>query len=252
MSAAQSPQVVILAVYTGDPVAPAVQTSQAFMLAVTETEPVLGPLTLQATTQAPLLVVYGSGETEGFQLRAWAFTLDGHHFYVLDIGTLGTFVYDTTTQQWAKWQTQGFAGWNAVNGTAWDGRIVAGDKAGPQIWLVDPESQLDEGFKPIRHASTAILPKRGRSYITMDALRITASVGYPEGTSPNMTVSISDDNGATYRVLTAVNVTLIDSTTQELAFRSLGAYSAPGRVVQVEDEGGPVRIDDADVDLTGE
>src|SRR5665213_825321 len=57
-------------------------------------------------------VTYTSGLPDSARSRAWSFVLDGHTFYVLDLGTEGTFLYDIDTQQWCQFKTDGHNGWN--------------------------------------------------------------------------------------------------------------------------------------------
>jgi len=45
---------------------------------------------------------------------AWSFALDGHTFYALRIGTLGTFVFDVENPQgWLHWKSYGSETWRA-------------------------------------------------------------------------------------------------------------------------------------------
>jgi hypothetical protein len=72
-------------------------------------------------------------------IRAWTYTLDGHTFYVLDLGEEGTFKYDKVTGEWSKHITSGYdTQWNVINGTMWGHRIVGGDLIRFDMWEVDP------------------------------------------------------------------------------------------------------------------
>ncbi len=202
------------------------------------------------TSQYGVLAVYGDGATADFRMRAWGFTLDGHRFYVLHIGEQGTFVYDFTTQQWSEWVTQGFtAAWNAYVGLNWgaDDRILAADRQNPIVWEIDPETQQDEGFKDIVREVTAIIPNSGYSWRTHDSVSLYASVGSPSSTlSPYIELTYSDDQGRTYQAPADSLIVIVPGETrQQLDWMSLGSFESPGRIINIRDYGGVVRIDRA-------
>lgn len=210
--------------------------------------------TLPQLHQLPVLVAFRTGTPEDNDFRSWFFDLDGHTFYVLVLGQIGTFLYDFTTQRWSQFVTEGQVVWNAEIGIVRDGQIFAADVINPIIWEVTPDVFSDEGFKPIRRTVTAITPARNRVAQQVGAIRIYASSGAAQepnsGVDATMTLSYSDDQGQTFTEFASIEVR--ESLTQEYAFRSLGAVQQPGRVWQVEDVGGPVRIDDAQIDLPGD
>lgn len=243
-------QVTTLGVYDGDPTSKSARSSQFAALAVVETAPAI-PSLFPVSSQFGVLAVYNEGVTGDYSLRAWTFTLDGHPMYVLHLGVLGTYIYDMFSERWSQWGTEGYIGWNAEQGIPWNGRIIAGDSQDGTIWQVDTDTQLDMGFKPIRHISTAIIGVSGTQFASLDKINIVASVGYTIGADPLMAVRISDDYGRTWTELTDVDVTLLNGDyTQQLSFRSLGTFGNPGRVIEVNDFGGPVRIDYATMDLS--
>jgi hypothetical protein len=55
--------------------------------------------------------------------RARSFTLDGHTFYVLDLGPEGTWLWDQVTGQWCTFETDGYGKWSFANGTMWGSHI---------------------------------------------------------------------------------------------------------------------------------
>lgn len=206
-----------------------------------------------STSMLGVLAIYGEGATEDFRLRAWGFTMDGHRFYVLHLGEQGTFVYDFTTKQWSEWKTEGFAtGWNAHVGQNWgaDDRIIAADRENPIIWLVDPTTFRDEGYKDIRRTATAIIPNSGMSYRTHDSLMLYASVGDPSAPSPTIEMTYSDDQGVTYEAPEDSIIVLTPGDNgQSLEWLSLGSFPSPGRVIDITDYGGVGRIDRACVEV---
>lgn len=204
--------------------------------------------------QLPVLVAFKTGTPEDNDFRSWFFDLDGHTFYVLVLGQIGTFLYDFTTQTWSQFVTEGQVVWNAEIGVVRNGQIFAADVINPIIWEVTPELFTDEEFKPIRRTVTAITPARNRVAQQVGAIRVYASSGAAQepnsGVDATMTLSYSDDQGQTYTEFASIEIS--EALTQEYAFRSLGAVQQPGRVWRIEDVGGPVRIDDAQIDLLGD
>lgn len=240
----QTPQAAFLVVMDETIGAQITATPQAALLTVTEADSV------PKTSQAAFLYVYGEGARENTTLRAWSFILDGHSFYVLHLGMLGTLVYDTTTAQWSEFGTSGFETWNAEQGVMWQDMIVAGDNFSPVLWRVDPRVQLDDDFRPITHRATALVPARGRDTATVGMLSINASAGYPVDNAATLTLRFSDDDGVTFTDMQPI--TLEDGNyNQNLAFGSLGSFGQPGRVFEIEDVGGFVRLSDADLVIVG-
>jgi hypothetical protein len=199
------------------------------------------------------LVVWGAEIPVEARSRAWGFVLDGHPMYVLDLGQEGTFIYDLVTQQWSNFVTQGHVGWNMRNGTMWGetNRIVGADAAFPYVWEMVPDEPLDEGFRPIDHVVTGGIALRSRVFVSMSALRVAASSGkLQSGAVPVFNMRFSDDNGNTWSKYYAIDLQP-GNYKQDLAWRSLGSFMAPGRIIELSDQGGLLRIDGADVFLDG-
>lgn len=197
------------------------------------------------------VVAVGGGRRVSIPGEAWAFVLDGHVFYVLsDVNGL-TLVCDLTTGQWHHWYTGSERlQWNMYQGAMWKGRALAGDAASNKVWEVDPHSMLDEETQPIERVVTAYLPVRGTASVRQGSLRVTASVGYPTAESAVVKLRYTDDGGASWSP--TYERTLVDGDfDQMLNFRSLGRIRAPGRVWEISDVGGLVRIEGADSDIEG-
>lgn len=190
--------------------------------------------------------------------RAWSYVLDGHTFYVLDLGAQGTFEYDQTTGQWSEFVTGAPATdggpnlqWNMQNGCMWGTRIVGGDLATSNIWEMAPGAVLDNDATPIAHVCTGAIPARSRTYITCDAVRVSASFGFLDSSSTvTFNMRYSDDQEHTWSANFPVTLTP-GNFGDEIAWRSLGAFASPGRVFELSDVGGLIRIDGADAYLDG-
>jgi hypothetical protein len=181
--------------------------------------------------------------------RAWTFVMDGHRFYVLDLGLEGTYVFDVSTGQWAQFRTQGYTGWNMRAGTVWQvaNRIVAGDTLHGIVWEMSPDDLLDEEFRTVEHLVTGGLMTRSRVYYSVEAVRLSGSIGAVQDGEDGITTELrfSDDNGNTWSD-TYTTVVVEGEFDGEIAYRSLGSFMAPGRIFEFRDIGGMFRIDGAD------
>ena len=203
-------------------------------------------------SQLAIQVVYSDATPAPSKTAAWTFRLDGHIFYVLDLGKEGTFLYDLTTKQWCEFSTKGFYGWNMRAGSVWGphNRIAGADSVTPTVWQLDPSQRLDDGFRTISHFVTGAVPTRNRTYLAVESVRITGSFGdlgeMGEDVQATFTMRFSDDQGKTW----SSDYTLVlvpEDWDGEIAWRSLGSFMAPGRTFEFEDEGGLLRIDGADI-----
>jgi hypothetical protein len=203
--------------------------------------------------------------------RAWSFTLDGHTFYVLDLGQQGTFLYDMLTQKWSQFITQGYVSWNFTNGIMWGQRIIGGDLVTTDVWELRPGSSFfDNGATEILHVVTGGVVTRNRIYHSVESFSLACSVGqlqesggtgitpspynincYPgqlQITPPAVTLAFSDDQGKTWVTMDSITLTEGDWS-GEIAWRSLGSFAAPGRIFRITDNGGFLRIDGADANI---
>ena len=236
---------VALLVASGPPTTRSVRAAMLTLLAATQGH----PYDVTRLTELAMLLATGEGVPVLSLSHAWTFTFDGHTFYVLNLGNVGTFVYDTVTQQWSNFSTAGYEPtWNMMYGWQWDQRVVGFDAVNPELFEIDPSATLDEGFRDIIHTVTGFLAARTRIRTRVDNLRVSGSIGFlDEGAGATLNMTFSDDNGVTWHgPFTAV---LQEGSKFEIAYRSLGSFAAPGRVFQFQDVGGLVRIDGADVFL---
>jgi hypothetical protein len=175
--------------------------------------------------------------------------MDGHVFYVLDLGREGTFLYDDTTGEWSKWITANYNTWNLTNGTMWGQRIVGGDILTTDTWEMQPGALFDNGSAEITHVVTGGLVKRNRVFVSVDALRLNCSVGQLDDVNgATVQMSFSDDQGQTWVDMDTISLTESDFD-GEVAWRSLGSFAAPGRIFRITDVGGFLRIDGCDAGI---
>lgn len=200
------------------------------------------------------------------QIVSFAFSLDGHDFYVLRLGANQTLVYDLTTGSWSSWDTAGRNVWQANSGFNWASvlgsldpsapatNVIMGDDTFSTLWTLTSDRASDEGpFEndTRREFSRAVMggiPLRSRQSPRCNAVTLTGSIGDPDMVSTAITLRYSDDNGATYQSAGTVTV-LPEAYDKEVRWRSLGVMRAPGRIFEIIDTGTAVRIDGLDADL---
>ena len=193
------------------------------------------------TTDSVVLAAYRTDQREDYNLRTFGFTFDGHPFYAIHLGLNGTWLYDSRNDQWSEWVTQGYTTWNFEYAIEYDQRIIGGDNQNSILWELDPASYLDEGFKPQQRKATGVVSLRSRDAVPVWALDVDATVDSYDGSVATMTLKISDNGGNTFNTISTKTLTA-DSNGFPISFRSLGTMRAPGRVYNIEDEGGPVTI----------
>ena len=209
------------------------------------------------------------GEVSNPHLKAWTFTLDGHDFYVLRLGTTGkTLVYDLSTQTWSWWSSGSSVRWRANTGLNWyasgsvpgtnGSNVVVGDDSSGVLWVLNPLQGTDDpltdgvGQTPFIRVATGQVPTEGREKPPMYQVYLTGSNGYPSLTANYIDLSYSDDQGYTYRSA-GIKTVVTGDYEQEFAWRSLGLAGSRtrmgslGRLIKITDNGAMARIDNLDV-----
>lgn len=182
--------------------------------------------------------------------RSWSYVQDGHTFYVLDLGSQGTFAFDTVTQQWCELQTNG-TNFALTNGVMWGQRVVGGDPSSTDVWELDPGATMDSaGLYNVSHVVTGGLATRSRTFVSCSALRVSASFGLVGTSGATFNMRFSDDQGQTWSSYFQLTLTAGDFDS-EIAWRSLGSFCSPGRIFELSDSGGLIRIDGCDAFLDG-
>lgn len=199
------------------------------------------------------------GRIDNVKLRAWTFTLDGHDFYILKLGTSGkTLVFDLSTGQWSSWTSGGSSNWRVSVGMNWrsagtipsnyGSNVVVGDDSSGVLWVLDPESGVDDSLLtdnkiPFPRVATGQVITRARSFLPVYSVYLTASLGEPALPENSVSLEYSDDQGKTY-TLADKPITIIEGDyAQEITWRSLGQIRAPGRLFRITDNGSFARID---------
>lgn len=205
------------------------------------------------------------GKIDNPKLRAWTYTLDGHDYYVLKLGTDGkTFVFDLSTNQWSWWSSDQSVRWRTSVGMNWvssgniplmhGSNIVVGDDSYGVLWVLDPEKGQDDSLLgeeeiPYPRVATGQMISRDRIFVPVYSVDLTASLGEPALTANSVTLEYSDDQGHTYVTADEPRTVEEGNYDQEFSWRSLGLVRAPGRLFRISDNGSFARIDGLDVNL---
>jgi hypothetical protein len=194
------------------------------------------------------------GRIDNRRVRAWTFSLDGHDFYVLQLGETETLVCDLATGHWAEWENTERGFWRAVHGRNWTTvgsqiladngnrtNIVAGDDTFGILWLLDPQrghddDPADAAETPFRRKAMGGVAMRMRETAQCNQVFLMANKGTSDLSlaAPTVQLETSDDAEATWLDQGAITISVGDYS-QELSWASLGLISAPGRAFRVTD-----------------
>lgn len=227
--------------------------------AVTSIVPVV-QISQQMRASQMLALAIVKGQLDNPKLRAWTYTLDGHDYYILKLGTGSkTLVFDLSTGQWSWWCSANSTRWRASVGMNWrsagtipvnfGSNVVVGDDTLGALWVLDPEQGYDDhffdGFDPVKfpRVATGQIPMDSRKALPIYSVDLTASVGYPALSDSVVSLDYSDDQGNTYVTADEPQVSTEGVYDQEFAWRSLGQVRSPGRLFRITDDGAFARID---------
>ena len=237
-------------------------SSQQFVQAVTAGE------TRETKSSQQFVQVVVRGRIDDPKVRVWTYTLDGHDFYVMRLGNLETLVYDVSTGQWSVWAGGQDETWKAYTGQNWIGsgplayaygsNVVVGDDGNGSIYFLDPTQYVDDAsatgssqvtFERILQGQ---LTKRGYDNTKVFAVELLGSIGKMSNPDlTNVTLYYSDDRGQTYTSAGTITVAN-NETDKRVDWRSLGSFSAPGRLFKLVDDGALQRIDNLTVETDKE
>lgn len=245
------PQAGILAVYN-IPAESIRATSAGIIVGVRKTADIQVP-------QAGIMVA-ARGRIANPRVRVWTFTLDMHDFYVLKLGDGQNLVYDRYSEQWMEWGDLNQIYWRANCGVNWEGgskfgpeygsNVVVGDDTYGLIWFLDPDQAADDHPDYLATNQTIYFDRivmgqvmvKAREAMPCFAVWLTTDMGLPAYTGAGVTLSTSDDAGATFDDHGTVTVTMGENSPQ-LSWYSLGQIEAPGRLFKIVDDGAVARID---------
>lgn len=172
---------------------------------------------------------------------AFSYQREGHAFYVITFPSAKkTWCFDATTQMWHE---RGF--YNATDSNVehhraschcfYKGQHLVGDREVQKIYLLDADSQTDDGVPIIRERTTpCVNPQPSR--LIFDALFINCQVGQDDDVKPQILLDWSDDKGKTWSNDRIADITSdigsIGEYEKRVIFRRLGQSS--GRVFRLK------------------
>lgn len=214
-------------------------------------------------SQARVLAV-ARGRISNPHVRAWTFTMDNHDFYVLQLGTQETLVYDTLTEQWYNWGSDNSTVWKAARGLNWlagqnfastyGSDVIVGDDVNGAIYVLNPDAVQDDdnvngaeqphSFQRYAEAQVVI---HGYAGVPCYGIQVLGSQSQLiDNSLTSVTLEYSDDRGVTY--VSAGTIDLIQGDNDgRLFWRSLGNIKSPGRLFRITDYGALQRIDSMDM-----
>lgn len=195
------------------------------------------------------------------KVRAWTFSLDGHDYYVLQLGDDGTILYDTLSEQWYDWGSgDGFI-WRAGTGANWLGgrtfadiygsNIIVGDDSIGVLYFLNPEGIADEDpvqgaeyMRPFLREINGQVAVKGYDARACYGVSLMGSIGENLDSSLTaITLYTSDDEGHNYDEHETINIATDDFNARVDWNSGLGSFEAPGRLFRVRDYGALQRID---------
>jgi len=225
---------------------------------------VLGEAETVVRISSSLVLALAAGRIQDPSVRVWTFTLDGHDFYVIHLGVDETLIYDLSTELWYKWESSEEGPWSAFQGINWTAgnkfsseygsNVLAGSDANGSLYFLDPDSDLDDAAGtetqiPFTRTITSSLPMRGFDRQRVYEVQLVGTTGELTDTSlTGITLSYSDDRGDNYVDVGTITIPSGDYEARA-TWRSLGSFSQPGRLFQIQDNGALRRIDSLTVNL---
>jgi len=184
--------------------------------------------------------------------RAYAYSQDGHLFYVLTFPEV-TWVYDATTQQWHERQSYGFDYWKPhVHAQAF-GLELVGDATSNKVGYLDPDTYTEWGDTLV--ASWTYEPIYAEARLAFhDRIEVVLESGVGlitgQGSDPQMMLSYSNDGGKTWTALPTRDIGEIGRYDTRVVWSRLG--SARQRVYRASvSDPIPVNITDTVIEVRG-
>ncbi|HHT9144701.1 MAG TPA: hypothetical protein ACFYD4_03325 [Candidatus Wunengus sp. YC61] len=158
------------------------------------------------------------------------YTIDGHHFYVLQFPSANkTWVFDTTTNYWHEWQSynnQTTWGRHRANCSAYFNRkYIVGDYENGTLYTLDMDTYTDN-LNAIRRIRATQTINKERLNVLFHRLEIEFEAGKGltegQGSAPQAMLDWSDDGGHTWSNEHWVDIGAIGKYKQRAIWRRLG------------------------------
>lgn len=167
------------------------------------------------------------------ELKAWAFTWQGHNFFVL-LTDDGTFAFDAATREWCEFASYGFTKFRCHVGIDRDQTVIMGDDTMGRLWTFNDSAYYD-GSEPIQRVLTAALPTNAP--VSVDNILLDASVGQTiyltgQGADPVAEMRVSRDAGNTWSGWRETSVGQQGEYRKRVIWRRCGAADEPGYLIE--------------------
>jgi hypothetical protein len=133
-------------------------------------------------------------------ISASTFSKDQHVYYVLRLSTTATWVYDLSTQAWAKWSSLGYDYWRAHLFANIGDVALALDSLSNQVSRLDPDRRTD-GDDTFTVAFSAFYEAKDGP-VPCANVELDCEVGNSplsgQGSAPVIVLSMSDNEGKTF------------------------------------------------------
>lgn len=184
--------------------------------------------------------------------RAYAYSQDGHLFYVLTFPEF-TWVFDATTGQWHQRQTYGQNFWIAASHAQAYGREIVGDLTSNKLGYIDPLTYTD--WDQTVRVEWTYQPVYAEANLAFhDRLEIVLETGVGlttgQGSDPQMMLSYSNDGGKTWTALPNKSIGPIGRYDTRVIWNRLGSSRQRVYRAAVSDPI-PIAITDTQVDVRG-
>lgn len=216
------------------------------------------------------VLALAQGRISDPNVRAWTFTLDGHDFYVLNVGDQETLVFDASVGEWVTWGNDERSVFFAKTGINWLGgdkladtygsNVLIGHDTAGTVMILDPRKSVDESpipddvnnpptFNFRRQVTVQTVVPSGYYSVPCYDVQLHGSIGDNDEEANNLTVTLeySDDRGKSYTSAGSLTVPSEDYDFR-VNWRSLGSYETPGRLFRFTDYGAMKRLDGVNVE----
>jgi hypothetical protein len=222
--------------------------NQTGAIAVGQTETVSGFHDLMFHQAGAYALVRKGAERQ--DLTAWTFKQDDHEFYVLQLNSLDTLVFDKLTGQWTDWISPDYNHWRGADGCNWEGIAVCGDTRSGKLWQIDPEGRLDYGTTPIVSIIVGGFTERMRTFKPIYMAELAVSEGQPPAVVEG-TVGISLRTGDAQGNWVSHGEVIGEDIGENITVRwyGLGLAAPSGAVFEITDTGYARRIDGLNIEI---
>lgn len=168
-------------------------------------------------------------------IQAFAATVEGHAFLVVNIPGQGSFAYDAASTEWAEWRSYGLDQFRVTCSTMYGATVYCGDRFSGTIWALTPGTYLD-GTDPITFEATAFIPQPGgqtrcNNLVLQGARGNGTDTG--QGSDPMVEMKYSDDQGHTFSRWRQASLGKRGKYAKRPVWQNLGSIKEPGRVVRI-------------------